>query len=325
MVISEPQKKQQSWNPSKETKLILSRREQWRANRSQMEHSKIRVRLKGYLDVKKFNLFKFLVGIGGFFFKVLGIEPIGIKLAKDLEVTDHHLSYKNLPRAFDGYRILHLTDLHLEKLPGIHHEIIKRIENEKFDLLVFTGDYQDGYSEVVTEAMQMLREIVDSVRPRDGIIGTLGNHDVHELAPIIEAMGVQLLINESIRIDRGNESIHITGLDDVHYFYNEMSKQAMEFPIEGWKLALVHSPEAYEMAAENGYSLYLNGHTHGGQICLPGRIPVFTHSDVPRKYASGIWKKDQLIGYSNRGAGTTTLPMRFFCPGEVAFFTLHCE
>ena len=88
------------------------------------------------------------------------------------------------------------------------------------------------------------------------------------------------------------------------------------------KVALVHSPEIVDLVAENNYSLYLTGHTHGGQICLPGGIPIVTHK-VPRKFNSGVWQHKHLQGYTNKGSGVCGLSVRYNCLGEVAFITLR--
>jgi predicted MPP superfamily phosphohydrolase len=87
---------------------------------------------------------------------------------------------------------------------------------------------------------------------------------------------------------------------------------------------LVHSPEAALLAAEAGFALYLCGHTHGGQICLPGGIPVITNIQYRRRFASGPWRCGEMIGYTSRGLGTSGLPVRFFSRGEIALITLRC-
>jgi predicted MPP superfamily phosphohydrolase len=81
-----------------------------------------------------------------------------------------------------------------------------------------------------------------------------------------------------------------------------------------------HTPEIYRQAAHADFDLLLSGHTHGGQICLPGGIPITLDSALPRSLGSGPWKYHDMIGYTSVGAGTSILPARFNCPPEI---TLH--
>ena len=92
---------------------------------------------------------------------------------------------------------------------------------------------------------------------------------------------------------------------------------------EGFKIALIHSPEFVDAAAENGFQLYLAGHTHGGQVCLPGGWPIITHMTRYRRYARGLWRHGEMVGYTSTGVGVSGLPVRFNTRGEVALITLH--
>lgn len=300
-------------------------RQRWARIRAELEGSYYKVKPDGGRIRRRFDHFKNLITLSRIGLKAFGFEWLGERNARRLQVSDISLSFERLPSAFDGYRILHLTDFHFERLPGLEEEIIRKVEDREVDLAVFSGDYQDRYPGVSVEAMKALEKLMGKICARDGVLGVLGNHDTYRLVPILEGMGVQLLINESMRIDRKGQSIHLTGLDDVHHFYSEMAREAISMPIDGFKMAVVHSPEAYAFAAENGYSFYLTGHTHGGQICLPNKVPIFTHLYIEKRFASGFWKHKNLIGYTNRGVGVTTTPSRFFCPGEILFLTLQCK
>ena len=86
---------------------------------------------------------------------------------------------------------------------------------------------------------------------------------------------------------------------------------------------MIHSPELVPEAASAGMSLYLAGHTHGGQICLPGGLPIICHMAAPRRYATGLWRKGGMIGYTSTGVGTSGLPVRFNSRSEVALITLR--
>ena len=92
---------------------------------------------------------------------------------------------------------------------------------------------------------------------------------------------------------------------------------------DGFRILLQHSPELLDEAAAASVALYLCGHTHGGQICLPGGIPLMTNIRTPRRYASGLWQHGDMTGYTSVGVGVSVMPLRFFSKGEVAVITLR--
>lgn len=243
------------------------------------------------------------------------------------QLTQLDVSLPNLPRAFDGYRILHLSDPHFDRLPGLEHVLAEMIQTLPLDLAVFTGDYQDRRfrpgAKRESKILQPMRTVCAAIHARDGMLATLGNHDSVHLVEPFEAMGLKVLCNETRQIRRGDQAVHITGIDDVHRYYTPMAREALRADRPGFKIALVHSADLYEEAANNGYALQLSGHTHGGQICLPGGVPIYTNLRAGRRFASGMWQHKQLIGITNRGAGTAGLRLRLFCPGEVLVITLR--
>ena len=168
-----------------------------------------------------------------------------------------------------------------------------------------------------------MARLMQGLRARDGVFGILGNHDSADMAAIFDSLGVRMLINETATVMRGGEALHVTGVDDVHYYYTGDASDALRFAPDGCRIALVHSPELAEQAADAGVALYLTGHTHGGQVCLPGGMPVFTHSHGQRRFSSGLWRKGGMVGYTSRGAGVSGLPVRFNCPGEATLITLR--
>jgi predicted MPP superfamily phosphohydrolase len=121
---------------------------------------------------------------------------------------------------------------------------------------------------------------------------------------------------------RRDDALHITGVDDVHRFHTEHAHAALEEAPDGFCIALVHSPEAAEAAALR-HRLYLTGHTHGGQICLPGGRPFATGMKRNQHLARGAWRHGDMVGYTSRGLGACVLPFRSYCPGEVVSVTLR--
>ena len=115
--------------------------------------------------------------------------------------------------------------------------------------------------------------------------------------------------------------IYLAGIEDAHFYRLEnFHRAAHDIPPGAVSILLSHTPEAYRHAAHAGFDLMLSGHTHGGQICLPGGIPVLTDADSPRAFARGAWRYHDMIGYTSAGAGTCIVDVRLNCPPEV---TLH--
>jgi hypothetical protein len=162
------------------------------------------------------------------------------------------------------------------------------------------------------------------VRSRHGVLGVLGNHDDCHMVGPMEAMGIRMLVNESVRLTRGRDVLQVVGTDDVHYYFTDQAVHALEVARDGFTIALVHSPEAFDVAAELGVDLYLCGHTHAGQVCLPGGRPVITHLSRGRRFYRGTWKHRGMVGITNAGAGTSGVPVRFHTRGEVLALTLRC-
>jgi predicted MPP superfamily phosphohydrolase len=124
-------------------------------------------------------------------------------------------------------------------------------------------------------------------------------------------------------VRRGSSEIYVTGTDDVHYYYTDAAPAALESAPDGFKIALIHSAELAGAAAKAGFSLYLTGHTHGGQISLPGGVPIITHLALYRRFASGLWRLASMTGYTSTGLGVSGLPVRFNTRGEAVLITLR--
>src|SRR5580704_10781239 len=138
----------------------------------------------------------------------------------------------------------------------------------------------------------------------------LGNHDPSDMAEALEAAGFEVLINRSATIERQGERIVLIGLDDVHHFYTDAASAALLGGGTDFRIALVHSAEVADHASAAGIELYLCGHTHGGQICLPGSRPLITHLLRCGYGSVGLWRDENMIGYTNSGLGVGDIPLR---------------
>jgi predicted MPP superfamily phosphohydrolase len=258
--------------------------------------------------------------------RLTGMRARGEQNALNPIIHEISLGFDQLPESFCGFKILHLTDLHADGLAGLADAISERLQGLEVDLCVMTGDYRFDVRGPCHNIYPPMEHILKSVKARLGIVGVLGNHDVSEEIPALERLGVRMLINQAMELRRGRDSAWVIGLDDPHYYGCDDLPGALKgVPLDAFKILLVHTPEVIEEAEADGVDLYLCGHTHGGQICLPLIGPVFFNASCPRAYARGVWKYSNLQGYTCPGVGTSGVPVRFLCPPEIGVLELRCS
>lgn len=258
--------------------------------------------------------------------KLTGLWRRGLANGLDIRRRTVALRLPGLPAGFDGYRILQISDLHLDLAPGLGEAIVRAVAGREVDLCVLTGDFRatDSGPFTETEILAPLAAIRQAVRAADGCLAILGNHDAADMVAPFEHLGLHVLINETHRLRRGGHEIAITGIDDVHRYYTAAVAAAVEvLAADSFGVLLAHSPELAGEAAGAGYGLYLCGHCHGGQICLPGGRPLVKHLTRHHDLYAGLWQHGQMWGYTSTGAGMSTVPVRFNCPAEVTEFHLH--
>ena len=152
----------------------------------------------------------------------------------------------------------------------------------------------------------------------------LGNHDFLAKVPVMEAAGIRFLLNEHILLRRGEAELCLIGIDDPNFFKTHNLERALDgAPPDATKVLLSHAPQTCTMAEEKGIDLLIAGHTHGGQICLPGGYLIMHDRSAPRHILSGAWREGKLQGYTSRGTGCSGLPVRLNCPAEVTLHTLR--
>jgi len=256
--------------------------------------------------------------------KVSGMYARGVRNALDIRLTEVEIALDGLPDAFDGYTILHLSDLHADGPIDLSAPLAGILDGLEVDLCALTGDYRYRLTVGNDDPATPMAEILSLVNARDGCIGVLGNHDLATMIEPLERAGMKLLINDSHALRRGDDVVHLLGLDDVHaYQPAEDAADVLARLPQGFRILLLHSPELLDEAERAGVSLYLAGHTHGGQICFPGGRPILTNIRTPRRYASGHWQHGGMQGYTSRGVGVSVMPLRYFSRGEIALITLR--
>jgi hypothetical protein len=241
------------------------------------------------------------------------------KNAEDIKIRRHDIRLPRVPDSFDGFTILHLSDLHADMNGGAMRRLIELLPTVSYDLCVLTGDYRGKTYGPYQGAIDGLARVRANLQ--GPVYGVLGNHDTIRMVPALEEIGIRMLLNESEAIERGGEHIHLVGIDDAHYYrVDNIEKAASSVPTAAFSILLSHTPEIYRQAAHAGFQVLLSGHTHGGQICLPGAIPIILDSDLPRRMGAGAWTYRGMVGYTSVGVGSSILPVRLNCPPEI---TLH--
>jgi predicted MPP superfamily phosphohydrolase len=251
--------------------------------------------------------------------RVTGTYWRGRANAGKVRLTHNIVHLPRLPEAFDGFAILHLSDLHTDMSGPAMRRVAQLTDGLDYDLCVLTGDYRGrthGDCQPCLEGVARLREALHG-----DIYAVLGNHDSIVMVPDLEAIGIRVLLNECVVIGRGPASIYLAGVDDAHFYRaDNIEKAAADIPQGAVAILLSHTPEIYRQAAHAGFDLMLSGHTHGGQICLPGGVPILLEADLPRAFGAGAWRHAGMAGYTSVGAGSSVVPVRFNNRPEI---TLH--
>lgn len=296
---------------------------EWRERRARMERREEKHTPDRLFHRRHWLCFEQALEVFGVLLRLTGLYNRGRRNALDIELREEEIRFEDLPAAFDGYRVMQISDPHIDAMAELPSRIADVVRRAGVDLCVLTGDYRyrvKGDTDIVDDG---LGQVISAIDAKDGAFAILGNHDSADMVPLLEGHGARVLINQTITLTRGGDAIHITGLDDPHYYFTDAATDALETAPDGFRIALVHSPELALEASAAGCDRYLCGHTHGGQVCLPGGHPVFIHSGGVRAFAKGRWQAGRMQGYTSRGAGVSGLPVRFNCRGEITVFTLR--
>jgi predicted MPP superfamily phosphohydrolase len=254
--------------------------------------------------------------------KIACVYGVGRRNADRVELRRQEVASRLVPKAFDGYAILHLSDLHADISEGAMACATDLVRGLEYDVCVLTGDYRGETYGPFAPALRAIRPLVSAIKAP--IYAVLGNHDTVLMVPPLEQMGVRMLLNEIVTIRRDEARFHLAGVDDAHFYrVDNIEKAALDLPHDEFAVLLSHTPEIYRQAAHADFDLMLSGHTHAGQICLPGGIPITLDSVLPRKMGRGRWRYGGMIGYTSAGTGTSVAPVRYNCPAEITIHTLR--
>ena len=251
--------------------------------------------------------------------RILGVREALRRRFLDVQIVRQEWKIPTLPEVFDGFRLLQLSDLHCDLDIALTPVIEKLVRATPHDAAVLTGDFRnsmDGDHGPCLREMERICAVLAETR-----FAILGNHDFLEMVPALERIGLPTLLNESAYLVREGRRLGICGIDDPHFYKtHDLAKARAGIPRDDCAILLSHSPETFAGAASEGFQLMLSGHTHGGQICLPGGHALVVPCRVPRKFIAGRWIHGDLQGYTSRGTGGCGIAARWNCLPEI---TLH--
>jgi predicted MPP superfamily phosphohydrolase len=274
------------------------------------------------------------------FLYAAGIGAAGVVLSGDalLETFHPHLvrrevALHRLPRSFDGFTIAHLSDFHYDERFSAApiRRAVEMVNQQGVDLTVLTGDF---VTVPTIQTQPRLRQASLTALPCAAVLeriqgpkfAVMGNHDIVANAGyvvrVFEDHGIPVLRNRSVPIERGNERLWLAGIDDLLRGRPKMAATMQNIPPDEATVLLAHEPDFADNAVHYPVDLQLSGHSHGGQIWIPG-IGAPWLPPLARKYPRGLYRLGKLTLYTNCGIGTIRAPIRFNCPPEVTILRLR--
>ncbi|HLJ57290.1 MAG TPA: metallophosphoesterase [Chthonomonadaceae bacterium] len=247
---------------------------------------------------------------------------VGQRRPYDLEVTRQDLEIRGLPKSLYGAVFAHISDIHggFAGLEPVYEEAVRQVSAAEPDYVFFTGDFIDRRTD---DPHYPIVDLLRSFRARRDVFGCLGNHD-HKRGKVLtrkllERAGVQLLVNESVRLEDG---LCIAGIDDMHEGEPDLLRTFSGLPPDRTSIVLSHNPRLIEQMTGQDVVI-LSGHTHGAQFRFrfpPPAVICYVHLRV--KQVAGWYLRGASRLYVNRGLGVTGKPFRYNCPAEIGLFRM---
>ena len=244
-------------------------------------------------------------------------------------VTRLKIPVPGLPREFQGFRVVQLSDLHLGPWTDERRldDWITRALALRPDVLVMTGDWVTGLEGVAV--LERAVPVLSRYRAPEGVFTVLGNHDywadARRVRRALEAAGIRELRNDVYIFRRGKARLALAGIDDAWSGRPLWEETAAMVPEGVPALVLLHEPDFAERTQATGrFLLQLSGHSHGGQVWIPGRGPMVLPL-YGRRYPAGLYRVGEMWLYTSRGLGMSVVPFRLFCPPEIVLIELVGE
>jgi len=248
-------------------------------------------------------------------------------------VAEHiEIKLRRLPEAFEGFRIAQLSDIHFGPYMT-RPELDRSVELAKEfhpDLVALTGDFvsHPWHRRNGREGAKNAEPCADAFASLKGlpILAVLGNHDHWNNADLVSGAlqdrGIEVLRNGARPLEKDGQRLWIAGVDDVLEGQADLSHTTAGIPAKEMTILLAHEPDYADLASKAGVDLQLSGHSHGGQVRVPGIGPIVL-PDLARKYHTGLNQVGNLQVYTTRGIGVINPPVRLNCPPEVTLITLR--
>lgn len=277
----------------------------------------------------------------------LGAGVVGAGLAEAvllepwrIKVRRYDLHVRDLPPSLAGFRIVQISDTHLgPRIPARYvRHAVEIAMSLKPDLFALTGDYIHNGASYIEPAAKLFRPLVESGVP---VVGTLGNHDWYgdgrAMSGALKGIGVRMIDNARVFVDAGTRelvdsvergALCIAGFGDLGEDTIEPDRALRDIPIDVPRLILSHNPDSAEevVVRRTGaprIDAMLSGHTHGGQICIPGAGTPFLPSRYGQKYSGGICRGPKFPVVVSRGVGMSIFPVRIGVPPEIVVVELR--
>ena len=249
----------------------------------------------------------------------------GLSLHQRPRIRRRDVDIEGLPEAFDGYRIVQISDLHCGPFASGRRvarwvDSANRLEP---DLVAVTGDLIASGSTFI----DVVARALGGLRARDGAFAAMGNHDYfgdgEAMVTALEAAGLTVLRNRGVELRRQTSAIYLAGVDDTWTRRHDLSRALEGRPAGMPAVLLAHDPVLFPEAAERGVDLVLSGHTHGGQVAVPLLARKLNLARLITRFTNGVYKSGTSTLYVNRGLGTTGPPVRLAVAPEIAVLTLR--
>jgi predicted MPP superfamily phosphohydrolase len=253
-----------------------------------------------------------------------------------IQTTDITITNSNLPLSFDGFRIAHVSDLHNTEFGKDNQRLIEILKNAQPDIIAITGDIVDSNRTDVDTALNFARQAAE-IAPCYFVAGnqetSISDSEYSRLKDGLTQIGVTILKDSKVTIERGEEKISIIGIED--FFLQNAGEFTLSIDAdklcelnsdEQFSILLSHRPDYFDDYVKSGCDLALTGHTHGGQFRLPyiGGLYVPSQGFFP-EYDAGIFSQDGTDMIVSRGLGNSRFPFRFNNRPEVIIIELKTE
>lgn len=240
-------------------------------------------------------------------------------------ISENDIFIRDLPAAFEGFRITQLTDIHHSRILGISEvrRVVSLAQQTKPDMFVLTGDYSTSYRRYIEPCAEALA----ALSAPEGVWAVLGNHD-HYTDPelttrALERNHIVVLNNEHTMLRRGSDSLQLSGIDDWTWNATDWAQAFSGLDAKTPTILLSHQPTVLDLEQTRTVSLILSGHTHGGQLNFPLLGAPASHFTSDLKYARGLFRRGATQLYVSSGTGVIGLPLRFGVRPEIAVLRLR--